>query len=90
MDGTTFIMLSEYGYRYQQMIPEEPLVVTVPSPCVEGKWWFWFNKDGYRGINAIEVVWGDPLEITLQPKDKNARLPEVAVKGTYMMVETDS
>ena len=82
-DGTTFILLSEYGYRYQQVMPEGPLVVTVPSTCIDGKWWFWFNKDGYRRVDAMEVVWGELLEIMLQPKEKNAHLPEVTVTGTY-------
>lgn len=83
VDGTTFILLSEYGYLYQQVMPERPLLVTVPPTCIEGRWWFWFNRDGYRRVDAIEVVWGEPLEVTLHPKEKNAHLPEVTVTGTY-------
>ena len=79
------MLLNEYGYNYQQIITGEPLIVTVPYP--NGKWWFWFNKDGYRRIDAKEIVWGEPFTIVMQPKGRNVDLPEVTVTGTYVAEE---
>ena len=85
------MLLNEYGYSYTHIMSGGPTVVTVPYAfALNGKWWFWFNKDGYRGINAKEIVWGDRFTMTLQPKEKNPDLPKVTVKGTYMAVEVES
>ena len=82
VDGVTFMLLSEYGYSYRNTIFEK-ILVTVPSPCVEGKWRYWFNKDGYQGFNAMEVTWGEPFTLTMQPKGRNAHLPQVTLDITY-------
>ena len=89
-DWLWFELLCESGYSYKQRTHEGTLTITVPTECVEGRWWFWFNKDGYRGVNAIEVVWGEPFTITMQPKEKAPSLPVLTVKVTYIVAEADS
>ena len=83
VDGIMFRILSEYGYSYVQAMTGERLVITVPSPCAAGRWWCWFNKNGYIGINAMKIVWGNQFMVTMQPKGENSKLSEVTIKCTY-------
>ena len=87
VDGARFKLLSEGGYEYSQKIQNERVQVTIPGECHGSKCLFWFNMDGYRGVNPVQVQLGDSFTATLKPKDRNSGAPKVTIKATYEITE---
>lgn len=85
VDGARFKLLSEDGYEYSQEIQNERGPVTIPGECHGSKCLFWFNIEGYCGVNPVQVQLGDSFTETLKPSDKDA--PEVTIKVTYATTE---
>ena len=87
VDGARLKLLSEGGYEYSQKIQNERVQVTIPGECHGSKCLFWFNMDGYRGVNPVQVQLGDSFTATLKPEERNPGATEVTIKVTYDMTE---
>ena len=87
VDGARFKLLSEDGYDYSQEIQNERVQVTIPGECHGSKCLFWFNMEGYRGVNPVQVQLGDSFTETLKPKEGNTGDSEVTIKVTYEITE---
>ena len=83
MHGARYKLLSEDGYEYSQKIQNERVQVTIPGECHGSKCLFWFNKEGYCGVNPVQVQLGDSFTATLNPKKRNSDAREVTIEVTY-------
>ena len=81
--GARYKLLSEDGYEYSQKIQNERVQVTIPAECHGSKCLFWFNKEGYCGVNPVQVQLGDSFTATLNPKKRNSDAREVTIEVTY-------
>lgn len=81
--GARYKLLSEDGYEYSQKIQNERVQVTIPGECHGSKCLFWFNKEGYCGVNPVQVQLGDSFTATLNPKKRNSDAREVTIEVTY-------
>ena len=87
VDGARFKLLSEDGYEYSQKIQNGRVQVTIPAECHGSKCLFWFNKEGYCGVNPIQIQLGDSFTETLKHSERNPNAPEVTIKVTYETTE---
>ena len=87
MDGARYKLLSEDGYEYSQEIQEKKMPVTIPGECHGRKCLFWFNMDGYRGVNPVQVQLGDSFTATLKPIERNSGAPAVTIEVSYERTE---
>ena len=87
VDGARFKFLSEDGYEYSQKIQNERVQVTIPGECHGSKCLFWFDMDGYLGVNPVQVQLGDSFTETLKPNEKTPDALEVTIKVTYETTE---
>ena len=87
VDRARFKLLSEDGYEYSQKIQSERIQVTIPGECRGSKCLFWFNMDGYLGVNPVQVQLGKSFTETLKPSKNNPDAPEVSIKVTYETTE---
>ena len=83
VDGARFKLLVESGYGYSQTIQDGEIRVALPVHPHGSKCLFWFNMEGYCGVNPVQVQFGDSFSATLKPKESNPDAPEVTIKVTY-------
>ena len=82
VDGARFKLLSEDSYEDIRKIRDGSVQVTIPGECHGSNCLFWFNMDGYRGVNPVQVQLGDSFTETLKPKETNPDALEVTIKVT--------
>ena len=87
VDGARFKLLSEDSYEVSREIQNGSVPVTIPGECHGRKCLFWFNMDGYRGVNPVQVQLGDSFTETLKPKERNLGAPEVTIEVSYERTE---
>ena len=87
VDGASLEFLSEDGYGDSSKIQNGRLQVKIPNECQGSKCLFWFNMDGYRGVNPVQALLEDSFTATLKPKAINLGATEVTIKVTYDMTE---
>ena len=87
VDGARLNFLSEDGYSDSSKIDNGRLQVKIPNECHDSECLFWFNMDGYRGVNPVQVLLRDSFTATLKPKVSNPSATEVTIKVTYDMTE---
>ena len=87
VDGARFKLLSEDGYESSQKIQNGRVKVTIPGECRGSKCLFWFNMEGYCGVNPVQVQLGDSFTETLKSSERNPNAPEVTIKVTYETLE---
>ena len=87
VDGARFKLLSEDSYGASRKIQSGRVQVTLPGECHGSNCMFWFNMDGYRGVNPVQVQLGDSFTATLKPNERVAGAPEVTIKVTYEIKE---
>ena len=87
VDGASMEFLSEDGYGNREEINNGSLQVKIPNECYGSKCLFWFNMDGYRGVNPVQVPLRDSFTATLKPEESNPGATEVTIKVTYDMTE---
>jgi len=87
MFGARYKLLSEDSYEYSQEIQNERVQVAIPGECHGSQCFFWFNMEGYRGVNPVQVRLGDSFTATLKPKKSNPDAPEVTIQVTYEITE---
>lgn len=87
VDGARFKLLSEDGYEYSQEIQNERVQVTIPGECHGSNFLFWFNKEGYCGVNPVKVQLEDSFTATLKPKKRNSDARDVTIEVTYEITE---
>lgn len=85
--GARYKLLSEDCYEYSQEIQNERGQATIPSECHGSQCLFWFNMEGYRGVNPVQVQLGDSFTALLSPKESNPDAPNVTIKVTYEITE---
>lgn len=83
VDRARFKLLVESGYGYSQEIEDGKMRVTLPVHLHGSKCLFWFNMEGYRGVNPVQVQLGGSFTATLKPKKSNPDAPEVTIQVTY-------
>ncbi len=87
VDGASLKFLSEDGYEHSSKIENGKLQVKIPNECHSSRCLFWFNMDGYRGVNPVQVLLKDSFTATLKPEKRNSGATEVNIKVTYDMTE---
>lgn len=87
VDGASLKFLSEDGYEDSAKIQNGRLHVKIPNECHGSRCLFWFNMDGYRGVNPVQVLLRDSFTATLKPEERNSGATEVKIKVTYDMTE---
>lgn len=87
VDRARFKLLSEDSYEDCSKIHNGSVQVPIPGECHGSNCLFWFNLDGYRGVNPVQVQLGDSFTETLKPKETNPGTPEVTIKVTYKIQE---
>ena len=87
VDGASLKFLSEDGYSDKSKIENGRSQVKIPNECHGSKCLFWFNMDGYRGVNPVQVLLRDSFSATLKPEESNPGPTEVTIKVTYDMTE---
>ena len=87
VDGASLKFLSEDSYEDSSKIQNGRLQVKIPNECYGSKCLFWFNMDGYRGVNPVQVLLRDSFTATLKPEESNLGATEVTIKVTYDMTE---
>ena len=85
--GARYKLLSEDGYEYSQTIQNGRVQVTIPTECHGSKCLFWFNMEGYCGVNPVQIQLGDSFTETLKHSERNPNAPEVTIKVTYETTE---
>ena len=87
VDGASLEFLSEDSYGDSSKIQNGRLQVKIPNECYGSKCLFWFNMDGYRGVNPVQVLLIDSFTATLKPEERNPGATEVNIEVTYDMTE---
>ena len=87
VDGASLEFLSEDGYGDSLKIQNGRLQVKIPNECQGSKCLFWFNMDGYRGVNPMQALLEDSFTATLKPEERIRGATEVTIKVTYDMTE---
>ena len=87
VDGASLEFLSEDGYGDSLNIENGRLQVKIPNECHGSMCLFWFNMDGYRGVNPMQALMEDSFTATLKPEERNPGATEVTIKVTYDMTE---
>ena len=87
VDGARFKLLSEGSYEDSREIQNGSVQVNIPGECHGRKCLFWFNMDGYRGVNPVQVQLGDSFTATLKPIERNSGAPAVTIEVSYERTE---